>query len=41
METQTRTAIPIFLRLKFLVPRIVGLSFTYQFILVSRGLDSD
>jgi hypothetical protein len=38
---QTRAAIPIFLRLKFLVLRIIGLCFTYQSILGPKGLNSN
>jgi hypothetical protein len=41
IETQTRTAILIFLRLKLLVPRIIDLCFTYQSLLGPRGLDSN
>ena len=41
MEMQTPATIPNFVRLKILVPRIVGLSFTYQSILGPKELEGD
>ena len=37
METWNHSAIPVFLRLKLLVPKIVGLCLTYQSIVALKG----